>query len=208
MASSIGAKPTADRLSRIAVAACFLLSGGPFVWPASALEELSGEKAALEACDRRVCAMLLHKDPKGEDLRCTLTKTWARSTIKGADSSALKWGFGDARCTVRLEVKRAALVNAVTKDKFKFFAPAHTADCLVEQNGQIQTVKATLAPKIVFKDGKAEKIWVNLKEVEGPPAIRELLRTAAQLEDSLGLFHHRLIKSVNRYIYKHCAKLS
>ena len=59
---------------------------------------------------------------------------------------------------------------------------------MVEQDGKLQKVTATLSPKIYFKDGKAEKIWVNLTNVEGPAGIKATLQTAAQLADTLGLF--------------------
>ena len=66
--------------------------------------------------------------------------------------------------------------------------------------------KATLAPKIVFKDGKAEKVWIRLLDVEGPTAIRDTLKMAAQLEDGLGIFHRAMIKSINKFIHTSCAR--
>ncbi len=118
----------------------------------------------------------------------------------------MKWGFGDARCTVQIDISRARIVAAVTARRPNSAVPAHTANCIVEQDGQLKTVTATLAPKIVFKDGKAEKIWINLLNVEGPAAIKATLSTAAQLNDTIGLFHRTMLKSVNGYIYKHCPK--
>ena len=127
--------------------------------PALALDEQKGETQALDACDERLCRMLQQKTPTGEDLKCTLTKTWARSTIKEADRTELTWGFGDARCSIDLNVSRASIIAAVTSSaSFKFWLPPHTANCVVEQDGQLKAVKATVAPKIVFKDGTAEKI--------------------------------------------------
>ena len=70
----------------------------------------------------------------------------------------------------------------------------------------MKTVKATLAPKIVFKGGKAEKIWINLLHVEGPTGIKATMSTAARLNDTIGLFHRTMLKAVNGYIYKHCPK--
>jgi hypothetical protein len=61
-----------------------------------------------------------------------------------------------------------------------------------------------LAPKIVFRNGRADKIWVNLKKVEGPSSITFTVQTAAQFADTFGLFHRRMIKSINRYIERHC----
>ena len=94
----------------------------------------------------------------------------------------------------------------MTGEESKLWVPPHTANCIVEQDGQVKTVTATVAPKIVFKDGKAEKIWINLLNVEGPAGIKTTLSTAAHLNDSIGIFHRAMLKSVNRYIYKHCPK--
>ena len=49
--------------------------------------------------------------------------------------------------------------------------PPHTANCVIEQDGQLKSIKATVAPKIVFKDGRAEKIWINLTHIDGPASI-------------------------------------
>jgi hypothetical protein len=172
---------------------------------ADALDEHAGEAQAIKACDERLCRMLLQRNAAGEDLKCRLTKTWAKSTIKEADQRDLKWGFGDARCTLDIHISRAAVVSALNGGKeSKFWAQPHTATCVVEQDGQVKPVKATLAPKIVFKHGKAEKIWINLMSLEGPDGIKSTLSTAAQLNDTVGIFHRAMIKSVNRFIYKHC----
>ncbi len=174
---------------------------------AEALEEQAGEKRALEACDRKLCTMLVEKNPVGEDLKCSLTKTWAKATIKSAETQATKWGFGDARCTVHLNMSRAELVGALTSPEYKLKAPVHTVDCLVEEDGTTKPIKASLAPKIEFRNGRAEKIRINLQKIEGPFAITSVLSAAAALEDRIGLFHRPMLKSVNRYIEKHCQNL-
>lgn len=187
-------------------ASLFSLLVVPFmVMPAAhALDEQRGEAAAIKACDKRLCTILMQKNAKGDDLKCSLTKTWARSTIKAADSHKLSWAFGDAQCSVDINLSRAVLVSAMTDEQKKLRVPPHTVNCVVEQDGKLEKVTATLAPKIVFKEGKADKIWVNLTNVEGPAGIQATLQTAAQLADTLGLFHRRMIKSINRYIERHC----
>jgi hypothetical protein len=174
--------------------------------PTMALEEQAGEKQAIDACDKHLCTIVQGKEAAGEDLKCALTKTWARSTLKEADQREVQWMFGDARCSVKLEISRAKIVGALTGGEVKFWVPPHTANCIVEQDGRLEKLMATVAPKIVFRDGKASKIWINLRNVEGPAGIKATLQTAAQLNDSLGLFHRAMLKSVNRYIYKHCPK--
>jgi hypothetical protein len=199
----LGADFRRDLLRRGAATLVSLLAAAPGVL---ALEPKAEEAKVLEDCDRRTCMMLVRKEPTGEDLKCDLTKTWAKSTIKGADSSAFSWGFGDARCSVHVEISRALIIAALTEKKYKLWIPPHTANCIVEQDGQLKTIKATLAPKIIFEHGKAEKIWINLIKMEGTSAITDLLWAAAKLEDSTGLFHGQMLKEVNKYIYTQCPK--
>jgi hypothetical protein len=173
-----------------------------------ALEAQSGEKEAILACERRLCTTLQQKTAAGEDLDCELSKTWVRSVIKGAEQPALKWGFGDARCSARIHISRALIAAAMTargKD-FKLWLPAHTATCIVEIDGQPHTVIATLAPKLILKDGKVEKIWVNLTGLEGPSSVKATLWTAAKLADDVGLFQWPMLKSVNRFIATTCPR--
>jgi len=188
------------------LAVAFALAVVAATTDARALEPLRGEEAAIKACDKRLCALLTQKNPKGEDLKCALTKTWQKSQIKEAESSKLTWGYGDARCSVDINISRATLLEAMGAHERKFRLPSHTVNCVVEQDGKLEKVTATLAPRITFKDGKADKIWVNLREVEGPAGIKAVLVTAAELADRLGLFHKRMVKSVNRYIERHCPR--
>ena len=200
-------RPCFPRARLVLVTLAFAIALSPTFSPsANALEEQRGEEAAIKAFDLRLCTILTKKDPKGEDLRCNLTKTWARSTIKEADSHKLSWSFGDAQCTVSVNLSRARLIEVLTGDGRKFFVPPHTANCIVEQDGKREKVTATVSPKLYFKDGKVEKVWVNLTSVDGPANITATLQTAAYLADSLGLFHRRMIKSINKYIERHCAQ--
>ena len=173
---------------------------------ATALEEEPGEKAAIEACDKRLCSILLQKVPEGDDLECSLTKTWAREKIKKADRPEISWGFGDARCSVDIEISRERLIAVVTRDRVTFRAPRHTANCVVEMDGRPEKVRVVLAPKIEFRDGRADKVWIRVKKVKGPAAIRLTVQTAAQLADTFGLFHRQMVRGINRYIERHCPK--
>jgi hypothetical protein len=201
------ARASARRTGVLAVLGASLLAGDFVATSVLALEEQKGEAQAIDACDERLCRMLQQKAPAGEDLKCRLTKTWAKSTIKEADRSELRWGFGDARCSVELHVSRASIVAAMTSGQpFKFWLPPHTANCVVEQDGQPKPITATVAPKIVFRGGRAEKIWINLVRIDGPASVTGWLSAAAQLTDSVGIFHRAMLKSVNGYVYKHCPK--
>ncbi len=188
----------------VSAMAGLVLAGVLTVPAAQALEPHGNEEAAIKACDQRLCSILVQKSPTGSDLKCTLTKTWARSSIKEAETSKLTWGFGDARCAVDIDISRAKLIEVISAEETKFRLPPHTANCVIEQDGKLETVTAVLSPKITFKNGKADQVWVNLKSVDGPAGIQLTVNTAAYLADKLGLFHRRMIKSINRYIERHC----
>ncbi len=150
--------------------------------------------------------MILQKAPTGEDLQCKLSKTWAQETLKGGESKAVRWGFGDARCKVNINLARAQIVAALTTPEYALEVPPQAVKCEVERNGELKPVTATLAPKILFKNGQADKVWLNLKDLKGPADIKGTIWTAAQLEDSVGLFHGKMIKSINKFMFKRCAE--
>lgn len=174
---------------------------------AGALEELKHEKKAISACERALCTMLVKKETAGPDLKCDMAKTWGQQTIKSAESSTLSWAFGDARCTVKIEVRRADIIQAITAAKAKFALPDQRVHCLVEEGGKPQDVHVLVSPKIEFRNGQAEKIWINLKEADGPAGVVALIRFAVGLSDKVGILHGGLVKSVNGFINKSCPKV-
>jgi hypothetical protein len=195
------------RASRGTIGAAMLL-GAVRLGAVHALEPASGEAAAILDCERRLCTMLQQREAKGEDLTCELSKTWVRNVIKSADQPTVKWGFGDARCSIRIQISRAQVADALTArgTDYKLWIPPHTATCLVEIDGQARTLTATLAPKLEIRDGRVEKIWVNLTHLDGPTAVKATLWTAARLADNVGIFQRPMIKSVNRFITTTCPK--
>jgi hypothetical protein len=174
--------------------------------PAHALEPDAGEEAAIKACEQRLCKMVLNRKPAGEDLSCAVAKTWDRDTLKKGESNSVKWGFGDARCAVDLDIKRKDVISALTKKEHTIQVPAHTVKCTVERDGKPKPVTAKLAPKLVFKDGKADKIWINLSDIDGPSNVKATVWMAAKLEDNLGIFHGSMIKSVNKFLHRRCGE--
>ncbi len=196
-------RPGESRLLTVLAAGCFALAAA---LPARALEEPPGEMPALKACEKRLCAMVLGKEPVGSDLACDVQKTWAKSSLEGGKSKGVSWSFGDARCSVDLRLERKDIVAALTKPKHTVRVPAHEVNCILERDGEIKPIKARLAPKLTFKDGKADKVWINLESIEGPDDVKSTIWTAAQLEDKLGIFHRPMIKSINKFLTRQCAK--
>ncbi len=174
--------------------------------PGFALEEPADELPALKACEKRLCTMVMEKSEKGDDFKCDAQKTWAKSTLEGGESKGVSWGFGDARCKANIKLERADIIAALTKPKHTVRIPAQEVNCVLEREGEIKPVVIKLAPKLTFKDGKADKVWINLENIEGPADVKSTIWTAAKLEDSIGIFHRPLIKSINKFLFKQCPK--
>jgi hypothetical protein len=174
---------------------------------ASAIEPRADEKARLKACEKSLCQVVVSKTPTKGDLQCPLSKAWSRKTMKEGSAKKLRWGFGAAKCEVDLRVPRDMIVGALSADEIKVTIPAHTVQCEVEREDKIDKAQITLAPIIEFKNGKAKKIWVNVTEIKAPGVIKGVVWSAAQLEDSVGLFHRKMIKAVNKFIKVECPKV-
>jgi hypothetical protein len=195
-------------LTTMRLGACLLtIALAATVWalPAAALDEKKDEKEKLKLCERRMCEMVVKKAPATGHVNCQLSKTWARKSIKDtSEAKKISWGFGDARCFVDLKVPRSIIVDALKQPEIKVELPLHTVDCEIEREKEVTKVRFTLGPKVLFKDGRAKKVWVNLKDVEGPGVIKGLAMTVARLEDSIGLFQKDLTKGINTFIAEKC----
>ena len=174
--------------------------------PGRALEEPPGEAAELKACEKRVCTMILEKNPKGDDLKCDVQKTWAKSTLEEGKSKGVSWGFGDARCKANIKLDRADIIAALTQPKHTIRIPAQQVNCVIEREGEIKPLTIKLAPKLTFRNGKADKVWINLESIEGPADVKSTIWTAAKLEDTIGIFHRPMLKSIDKFVHKQCAK--
>jgi len=183
-----------------------LLAFAAMTGPGRALEEPPGELPALKACEKTLCGMVMDKNPAGGDFRCDAQKTWAKSSLEGGESKGVSWGFGDARCKADIKLSRADIIAALTKPKHTIRIPSQQVSCVLEREGELKPVAIKLAPKLTFKDGKADKVWINLENIDGPADVKSTIWTAAKLEDSIGIFHRPMIKSINKFLFKQCPK--
>lgn len=185
------------------VAAVMLGAGGA----AAQLEESNSERDALKACERQICEIVVKKDAAGQDFACTLTKTWNKARIQeGIEKKRLTWGFGSARCAIDVGMKRADILDAMAKPAHTIEFQPQTVKCQVEREKDTLDVNVTLAPRIQFKGGKAEKAWLGVKSIEAPVVIRGAIWTVAQAEDYFGLFHGEMIAEINEFTGQKCPK--
>lgn len=197
-------RPTRVWTGACAATAGMLLAAGP----AAALDEKGDEKEQLKACEQRVCEIILKKETAGADLSCAIGKTWSKAKIKdGIEKKKITWGFGDARCGIEVKVTRAAMLDVLTKPEATLQIDKHTVKCEVErENSEVTPINVSLAPKITFKDGKAQKAWLNISDIEAPAVVKGAIWTAAKVEDTVGLFHSEVIEEINEFVHQKCAQ--
>ncbi|MCH9808639.1 MAG: hypothetical protein K0U74_12985 [Alphaproteobacteria bacterium] len=187
--------------------AVFTIIGLAVSSQAAALEAGKDEKAMLSSCERQLCRQILDKAPRRGRLKCDLGKTWVEKDInKGAKSKSISWGFGDAQCKVQLNLKRQHIINALSAPKYEFTARRHDVNCIVETSEGTKPLKASLAPKFKFEGGRAKKVWVQLKDIDGPEPLSSFVWTTAKLEASLGIFHSAMIKQINKFAHEKCER--
>jgi hypothetical protein len=174
---------------------------------AAALEPRADEKEKLKTCEKALCSLIVAKKPVTGSLQCPLTKAWSQKTMKEGSAKKLHWGFGAAKCEVDLQVPRQMIVGALSAAEIKVTLPDHVVNCEVEREGSIDKARITLAPIIEFKEGRAKKIWINVTDIKAPGMIKGVVWSAAQLQDSVGIFHRRMIKAVNKFIGEQCPKV-
>lgn len=173
--------------------------------PSRALEPDANEKVELKACEQRICTIATKKAPAGDDLKCGLSKTWTKRSIEaGIAEKKITWGFGDARCSVGVNLKRADLIAALSQPAHTITIAAHDVTCQVEREKEVMPIKLKLAPKLQFKAGKLEKAWLNVSDIEAPSVVKGAIWTAAKIEDNVGLFHGQLISEVNKFLFEKC----
>ncbi len=172
--------------------------------PAAA--DTAEEKQQLAQCAKDICGIIVSKDAKGPDVTCDLTKTWEKEDIqKGADSKKITWGLGSARCSAKVNIKRADIVAAFTSPEMKFKFSKQPFSC--EIGTSKYPVSATLAPVLKLKDGTIVGASLRMDDIQGATLIKGVVWTASALERHLGVFEGDLVREVNRFVQKECPKI-
>lgn len=163
------------------------------------------EADKLKACEKTVCGLIVKKGPADGNLTCDVSKTWARTFIEdGVKAKTFKWGLGDARCSLKLEVPRDILVKALSEPDYLLQIPPHTASCDAETGDSITSVKITLSPKLTFKAGTVTAASLGVGAIEAPAVVKGVIWSAAKIEDNFGLFQSQLLKEINKFVHERC----
>jgi len=172
----------------------------------TAFAEDEAEKAKLAQCAKDICAIVVSKDASGPDVTCDVTKTWDKDEIqKGAEQKKLSWGQGSAKCTAKLSLKRADIVDSLTKPDHLLKVEKQAVSCEIGESKY--PISATLAPELKFKESAVTNAALHINDIQGATLIKGAVWTAATLEQNFGLFEKDLVREINRFVTKGCPKI-
>ncbi|HET7852706.1 MAG TPA: hypothetical protein VFK91_08175 [Methyloceanibacter sp.] len=171
--------------------------------------EERAEKQARKACKVKICDILATKDPQGDDVSCDIVKTWREQDITKMLGGRFDWTWGKAVCQSKLEVKRAALVKAMTQANYEVILPEQNVRCALAQKseGEPYSVDISIAPKVAFENGKAVSARLNWGEAKAPMLAYALIYAGTGLDNSANVLGPEVTRMVNEFTTKKCAKL-
>lgn len=171
--------------------------------------EERAEKQARKACKVKICDILSTKDPQGDDVSCDIVKTWREQDITKMLGGRFDWTWGKAVCQSKLEVKREALVKAMTEAQYEVVLPEQKVRCTLAQKseGEPYAVDISIAPKVAFENGKAVSATLNWGEAKAPMLAYALIYAGTGLDNSANIFGPEVTRMVNEFTTKKCAKL-
>jgi hypothetical protein len=119
------------------------------------------------------------------------------------------WTWGKAVCQSKLEVKRDALVKAMTEANYDVVLPEQKVRCTLAQKseGEPYAVEVSIAPKVAFENGNAVSARLNWGEAKAPMLAYALIYAGAGLDNSANILGAEVTRMVNEFTTKKCAKL-
>jgi hypothetical protein len=171
--------------------------------------EEQAEKAALRACEVRICDIIATRDPNGEDITCDLVKTWHEEELVEALGGRINWPWGGAMCQSEITLERAPLAKAMSEPSYELTLPAQRARCALEhkEGGDPYVVEISVAPRLKFENGKAVEGQVNWGEASAPAAIYPLIYAGTALDNSTNALGPELVRVVNEFTAKKCGQI-
>jgi hypothetical protein len=170
--------------------------------------EERAEKQARRACKAKICDIIASKDAQGDDISCDIVKTWRESDITKMLGGRFTWTWGKAVCQSKLEIKREALVKAMTETSYDIVLPEQNVRCALDRKseGEPYAVEVSIAPKVAFENGKAVSAKINWGEAKAPMLVYALIYAGTGLDNSANILGPEVTRMVNEFTTKKCAK--
>ena len=116
----------------------------------------------------------------------------------------IDWPWGKAVCQSKLEVKREALVKAMTEAEIRDGLAEQKVRCTLAQKieGEPYAVDISIAPKVTFENGKAVIGKAQLGRGEGAMLAYALIYAGTGLDNSANVLGPEVARMVNEFTTK------
>ena len=168
---------------------------------------LAEEKANRRDCKIKICDILRNKSPEGDDIACSVTKTWPKPDLdKIMSKGRVSWPWGHTRCEADINVKRATLIAAMSEKNYEAKFDEHKVDCEIERKkeGETYAFKISVKPTVTFEDGKAKKVVLNWGDLEAPTIAKGVIWPATGLDNKLNIFGGEVVDMINSFATTKC----
>lgn len=168
---------------------------------------LAEEKANRRDCKIKICDILRNKSPEGDDIACSVTKTWPKPDLdKIMSKGRVSWPWGHTRCEADINVKRATLIAAMSEKNYEANFDEHKVDCEIERKkeGETYALKISVKPTVTFEDGKAKKVVLNWGDLEAPTMAKGVIWPATGLDNKLNIFGGEVVDMINSFATTKC----
>lgn len=170
-------------------------------------ERMAKEKAERKGCKVSICDVARNKKAEGEDLACSVVKTWTADELKAKFlRGKFDWPWSAAQCGADIKLPRRALAEALTPGEHDVKLDKHTLKCTLDQKEGTDkySIAFSLQPSVHFKDGKAVKTVLNWSNIEGTAIAKGAVWSAATLDNNVGVFEGAASEAVNEFFGLHC----
>ena len=171
--------------------------------------EEKAERDARKSCKADICSAFRNKKADGADVSCPVIKSWRKEALsKLVSKLKVSWPYGKVHCTTTVKLKRAALVKAMTDDKYETKLDKHEVACTVEREKDPPSeIKFDFSPVVTFEKGKATKAKINWGKIEAPALIKSALWTATAADNTVNILSSTLVEDINKFIDKQCDEI-
>lgn len=176
--------------------------------PAELAARMAKEKADRRACKVEICSAFA-KPEGGPPITCDVTKTWLkRHIVKRIAGGSYVWPYGRLQCSVKLDLSREEIKKAASTPEAKLSLPAHTLTCNVNNadpaKGQAFSVKVSITPTAVFKNGAAESVSLEPVKTEGSTIASAAVTSIMAVDKISGVVSRAVAKEINTFLFQKC----
>jgi hypothetical protein len=169
-------------------------------------ERMKREKAARQTCKINICKIARLKRPEGDNVRCTVVRTWTSAELEEFFKDKLNWPFGPAQCTLDVKIDRAGLVKAMTEPEFNARVGKHDVNCqLDDRDGKVKyAISFVVDPEVKFERGKAVKASLHWSKVDGTALAKSALWSASKIDNTFNVFEKSVVDAINGFFTDKC----